>query len=326
MRPQLNQRPKPAQPAKPANPAKGPQRPKPKNLAQPQQPSQAPTSTKREAVIVIMVDCSESMKGNKWRHLQPQVNRLIEAVGKERVILMTCGDYGKVVADKELRADIAHHIKDMECFAFNNFLQCFKSMEAVVVNEGAKNKPLKIVFVTDGGDELTESDLRLNLKGSKVSANHPVHFFTVGIGKDYPTEMAVRLRNYYQSGSITPELFHVSDENNESIYREMFDQLLPFLTAPDEEEVDFKNFASTLTKVEIGRKQIVPVLAARRQNARANSNRNLRPAPALQIQEQGMVQLYRKLKNFVQAYEERQAKLRASFDSIDRRRREQWND
>ena len=190
----------------------------------------------KNSIVVILVDCSGSMSGNRWKYLEPQTNRLINTVGKKRVILLTCGDNGKVVPDKELRADQSYHSSTLECGSGTNFMNGLRALEAAVASEGASDKPLKLVFITDGQDAMTMEMMQANLQGSKISSK-PINFFSVGISSAYPTKYANMFRVFYHTGSATPELFHVSDEKNQRMYKEKYDLLIPYLTAEDEDWV-----------------------------------------------------------------------------------------
>ena len=193
-------------------------------------------SGSKDSKIVILVDCSGSMSGNRWDYIQLQTNRLINTVGKDRVILITCGENGKVVPDKELRADINYHSSTLECGSGTDFLNGLIALEEAVANEGASDKPLKIVFISDGGEDLTMEDLRQNLQGSKISTK-PINFFSVGVSADYPTKYANMFRVLYHTGSATPELFHISNQDSKKLYRRKFDLLIPYLMGGDEEKI-----------------------------------------------------------------------------------------
>ena len=179
-------------------------------------------------LIGILVECSGMMDGFEWCNLYFHLNRLIKEVGKEKVVLVTFGGFGKVVADKELRSDIEYHQCNQACGTGRNFIEGFKTLEEALKAQGVANKELKIVVVSPGGAYFDPQEMKQKLKGAWITPFAIIPVF-LQVGNVHEAKGVNQLGAHYRCDSGTPAHFHISDSTNRQMYEERIKQLTSYL-------------------------------------------------------------------------------------------------
>lgn len=172
-------------------------------------------SSGADPLVVINLDCSGSMSGDRWRYSQKYLNQLLEQLNQDKLVVMACANKSVLVDSKRMSANIGDHQRF--CGGGNDNLVCFKGMEEMIAKYGPQETVI-IVFVSDGDVGMTEEQVR-TLKGSNLAKQ--VLMFSVGISTSYPAKMATYLRAHYQKENLMlPPLFLIDDDHNEALYEE----------------------------------------------------------------------------------------------------------
>lgn len=77
-------------------------------------------------------------------------------------------------------------------------------------------------FISDGNDnDLNSLDKRLTEIMKKVNTKKKINFLTIGVGKSFPTFVAMKLREMYHNGETNlPPVFLIEDTMNEEHWLE----------------------------------------------------------------------------------------------------------
>ena len=188
----------------------------------------------QESLIGIVVDCSCSMVEHIWSNVYLQVNRLIQAVGSHRVVLVACGSEGRVVPELQLRPKVNYYQDTLGCGFGSRFVNGFQVLEEVLRTKGAAHKPVKLVFVTNGIHSITEKQIQKELRGSELSRKS-ISFNTVGIADSELERYVKMFQEHYHTDDSNPELYFISNFHNPRLYQDTFDQLISKVTAADDE-------------------------------------------------------------------------------------------
>ena len=89
-----------------------------------------------------------------------------------------------------------------------------------------------ILFISDGNDnDMTTLQQRLDdeVKG-KIDKSKKVNFLSVGVGKEFPTFLAMKLREMYHTGEKSvPPVFLIEETNSAEVWAENYALLEPYL-------------------------------------------------------------------------------------------------
>ena len=172
----------------------------------------------RRQVIIGVIDCSGSMEPS-WPWLVDHWNR---CVPRENLRTITFDSKTSKVPNNQLNVDILEHGG-----GGTKIVEAFELLEAELAAI-PKEVHVTVLFISDGEDNDAKSlEQRFGrLKGS--SNGRLLNFLCLGVGDEFPTFLAMRLRSLYHSGDPTIPAILLIEFPSEQAFTNKFEQLAPF--------------------------------------------------------------------------------------------------
>lgn len=161
----------------------------------------ASTSTR----VFFLVDASGSMTG-VWKPLSAAINRITEGLG-DRLTVLTFSSTAHEVDSRVLSSNINDHHCSGTCI-WPGVQLLIKSIEERV----APNETATVVFVSDGEGE--SMDYLMTCFAGLPSMSQHLNFLCWGIGRGFPTGLAMALRDKLHRGPAdTPPVFLMEEQS-----------------------------------------------------------------------------------------------------------------
>jgi hypothetical protein len=166
-------------------------------------------------MIIGLIDCSSSMEAN-WPWLADHWNRYIPS---DNCLTITFDSIASIVPDNILSSNINIHGG-----GGTNITAGFELLEKELQKLPTK-KNLTIILISDGADNrMTTLEKRMtSLKGNEKS--HNINFICLGVGAEFPTFVALRLREKYHNGDETLPAIFLIEYVTEKAYAIKFEAL-----------------------------------------------------------------------------------------------------
>ena len=169
--------------------------------------------------IIGIIDASGSMKEH-WHWLADHWNRYIPS---EKTITITFDHVARIVPNNHLSNFISHHGG-----GGTNISNAFEEFE----NELNKIEPksnITVIFISDGHDSKMNS---LKQRLSKLKGNQDkfiINFLCLGVGKNFPTFISMKLRESYHNGNESVPAVFLIEYVSEKAYTIKFNAIMKFM-------------------------------------------------------------------------------------------------
>lgn len=168
--------------------------------------------------IIGVIDCSGSMSPH-WKILANHWNTYIP---KDKAITITFDTFAEVVESNCLDNNINYHGGGGTSIG-----AAFQLLEEKV-SFIPKEKNVLVIFISDGQDNST---IVLEKKLSKLQGkplDQRIDFICLGIGKDFPTFVAMKLRKLYHGGEDSVPAIFLIEYVSEQAFTNKFESLKPY--------------------------------------------------------------------------------------------------
>lgn len=182
---------------------------------------QIPTQTQTlDEYIIGLIDSSGSM-GSNWEYICAQWNELIP---KENTRIITFSNDSSVSNQNTLLTPISSYEN-----TGTNLFNAFEKLEDEINAIPVKNN-VTVIFLSDGQDtnDILVIDKIDTLKGCKNSSRI-INFITVGIGKQFPQNLAIKLRQKYHNGDETMPVNFPVESSTMGAFKKAFENFFPFV-------------------------------------------------------------------------------------------------
>lgn len=166
-------------------------------------------------MIIGVIDCSSSMESN-WPWLADHWNRYVTA---EHCLTITFDSIASIIPDNILSSNINIHGG-----GGTNITAGFELMEKEI-DKLTEKRNITVIFVSDGADNrMTTLEKRMaSLKDNHK--NHHINFICLGVGAEFPTFIALKLREKYHNGDETLPAIFLIEYVTEKAYTIKFEAL-----------------------------------------------------------------------------------------------------
>lgn len=168
--------------------------------------------TKKDPLFIGIIDSSGSM-GSAWTHVANNYNLLIDDLTTPNKITYCFDTEIHNVPNNKLQQNINAH--------GGGGTDIFKPMQKLdgIIADADDDVEIKVVFVSDGGDNTYYSRLGEKLAELKGARNKNVTFMCLGVESGFPTKTSMSLRELFHRGdSSVPSIFLIEYSSDKAFF------------------------------------------------------------------------------------------------------------